>query len=181
MSVEAFMAWYDGQPDGRRYELLDGRVYEMQAERLAHLRAKSAVHLALAAEIARRNLPCETFPDGMAVRVDEETVFEPDAAVRCGPLLPGETVLVVDPLIVVDVLSPTAQQIDVFRKFTRYFRNPSIVHYLIVNPADRNLAHHRRVPDGRIESRTYEEGAVSLDPPGLALSLAELFPSSEPA
>jgi Uma2 family endonuclease len=176
MTAQAFMEWREAQPERVRYELYDGRIYEMSAERLIHARMKSRVHREFERQIADRRLPCEALPDGIAVRIDEDTVFEPDTLVRCGPLLPDDTILVVDPMIVVEVASPSSQRIDALDKFARYFHNPSIIHYLIVVPTKRIVIHHKRAPDGRIVGTSYSgEGIARLEPPGLDLSLAELF------
>jgi Uma2 family endonuclease len=176
MNAQAFMDWREAQAEGVRYELYDGRVYEMSAERLIHVRMKSRIHRQFERQIADRRLPCEALPDGMAVRVDEDTVFEPDALVRCGPSLPDETILILDPLIVVEVASPSSQRIDALDKFARYFNNSSIVHYLIIVPTKRIVIHHTRADDGRIVGRSYiDTGIVRLEPPGLELSLVELF------
>jgi Uma2 family endonuclease len=176
LTAAAFMDWYEAQPPGRRYELLDGVVYEMQAERLIHARTKAWVHAVLGQQIGAKGLPCEALPDGMAVLVDEETVFKPDATVRCGPPLPDDTILLLDPLIVVEVALPSSQRVDVLEKFSRYFCNPHIVHYLIVVPTARIVIHHKRTAGDRIEAKSYESGAVPLDPPGFELALADLFP-----
>jgi Uma2 family endonuclease len=176
LTAEAFMAWYEAQPAGRRYELFDGVAYEMQAERLIHAEIKARVSYAFHRQITEHHLPCQALGDGMAVRVDAETVFEPDASVRCGPPLPDDTILLLDPMIVVEVASPTTQRIDVLEKFTRYFRNPHIVHYLIVSPRTRMVIHHKRIADDRVETKGYDSGAIPLDPPGFELALADLFP-----
>jgi Uma2 family endonuclease len=175
MTAEEFMAWYDTQPEGRRYELLGGIVYEMQGERVRHNEVKQRVSGSFRSQIADRKLRCQNFADGMAVRVDAETVFEPDAMVRCGSRVPGDATLIQDPLIVVEILSPTTQHVDVFRKFNRYFNNPSLVHYLIINSIDANAVHHRRNEQGRIESSSHAGGVIEFDPPGLALDLDQLF------
>jgi Uma2 family endonuclease len=175
MTAEEFMAWYDTQPEGRRYELLGGIVYEMQRERARHNRVKTRITLSMQGQIDPKKLPCENYSDGMAVRVDAETVFEPDAMVRCGPRVPGDATLIQGPLIVVEILSPTTQHVDVFRKFNRYFNNPSLVHYLIINSIDANAVHHRRNEQGRIESRSHNGGVIQFDPPGLTLDLDQLF------
>ena len=70
----------------------------------------------------------------MAVEVDEHTVYEPDALVRCGPPLPPNAVKLSDPIIVVEVLSPSTSARDVGAKLADYFRLPSVRHYLIVRP-----------------------------------------------
>jgi len=45
------------------------------------------------------------FADGMAVRADDSD-FEPDAQMRCGPELPREATHISDPFVLVEVLSP---------------------------------------------------------------------------
>ena len=174
-TAEAFMAWYDEQPDGRRYELFNGQIYEMQGEQATHARAKLQITNALAAAISSRNLPCEAFVDSLGIRVDETNVFEPDVFVHCGPPVAGDTVLIVNPVIVVEVLSPASQRVDVVRKFNGYFRNPAVRHYVIVDSVEGSLVHHRRTPDGRIESSHHAAGRLTLDPPGLELDLEALF------
>ena len=175
MSAEAFMRWYEEQAEGVRCELFDGLIFEMSAERLTHVRVKSRVHRQFERQIGERRLPCEAMVDGMAVLVDGDNVFEPDVLVRCGQPLPGETTLILDPLIVVEVASPSTQRIDALDKFARYFRNAALVHYLIVVPTKRLVIHHARADDGRIISASYDRGSIRLEPPGLDLSLAELF------
>ena len=98
--------------------------------------------------------------------------------VRFGPPLPGDTLITVDPVIVVEVASPSTQRADALLKLTRYFRNVSIQHYLIVMPNQRSLLHHRRGDGGRIETTVHVAGHVRLDPPGLDLCLeTRLLPS----
>src|SRR5204862_152363 len=120
----------EGRPG--RYELYDGVVYAMSPERAIHAETKLAVHLALVAAIRERSLPCHVLPDGMTVRIDAATAFEPDASVYCGAELPPSALEVTNPVIVVDVLSPSPQRIDSSVKLPAYFRAPSVMHYLIV-------------------------------------------------
>jgi Uma2 family endonuclease len=95
---------------------------------------------ALGDEVAAAGLPCQVFPDGMAVRIDDGT----DASVRCGPKLPEEAVQFSDPVVVVEVLSPSTRAQDTGAKLEAYFRLPSVRHYLIVNTATRSVIHHAR-------------------------------------
>ena len=148
----------------------------MASERATHARVKYAVTRAFERAIEEARLPCEAFVDGMAVRVDDKTVFEPDALVRCGPPLPGETVLILDPIIVVEVASPSTQRVDAVTKLTRYFHNASIMHYVIVLPGPRSVCHHRRGAGDSIETTILTSGRLQLDPPGMSLEVAALFP-----
>jgi Uma2 family endonuclease len=89
-----------------RYELHAGTVYAMAPERAGHAAAKFAVQTALRSGIRRAGLPCHMLPDGMTVRIDQQTAYEPDALVYCGPKIPDASVEVPDPVILVEVLSP---------------------------------------------------------------------------
>ncbi len=178
MTADAFLAWSERQTGDARHELLDGHVHVMAAERAVHARTKLAMTRLLQAGIARAGLACEAFVDGMAVRVDDDTVFEPDALVRCGAPLPDDAVVIVDPIIVVEVASPSTQRVDALLKLTRYFRNVSIVHYLVVLPSERIVLHHRRGTGDGIETTIHAAGVLRLDPPGIDLDLAALFPTA---
>jgi len=46
-----------------------------------------------------------------------------------------------------------------------------------VDPDDRLVVHHRRREDGEIVTRVVESGDLMLDPPGLTVSLADIFPA----
>ena len=49
------------------------------------------------------------------------------------------------------------------------------MHYLILDPRERGLVHHKRAEGGLIETRIVSEGALRLNPPGLVLKMADLF------
>jgi Uma2 family endonuclease len=177
MTSDEFIAWAMEQPEGERYELVQGRVVGMAPERAAHARAKGRIFRALGDAIRAAGLPCEAFPDGMSVEVDAETIYEPDALVRCGEPLPDEAVKLDDPLVVVEVLSPSTQAVDAGAKLEDYFRLPSLRHYLLVKTGNRSVVHHRRGEAGRIETRILRgEGRLELDPPGLVLDIRTFFP-----
>jgi Uma2 family endonuclease len=173
-TADEFIAWALEQPAGR-FELDSGVVVAMAPERVSHGRAKSQAWLALRLAIAARGLGCEAFPDSATVRIDDRTVYEPDALVRCGPALPGNAIEVNDPVIVVEVVSPSSRGIDKGAKLASYFSLPSVRHYLIVDTDKRVVIHHHLVEEGRIESRFLREGPLTLDPPGLTIEVQDIF------
>jgi Uma2 family endonuclease len=82
-TADEFLDWAAEQPNGR-FELAGGVLVAMAPETAGHLRVKFAAAKALEAAIAERNIPCEAMIDGMSVRINDQTVYEPDALVRCG-------------------------------------------------------------------------------------------------
>lgn len=175
MTSDAFIAWAMEQPEGERYELVDGFIVRMASERAAHARTKGRIYECLAQAVRAAGLPCEAYPDGMAVEVDDHTIYEPDALVRYGAPLPDDAVKLNDPVIVVEVRSPSTGGRDAGAKLADYFRLPSVRHYLIVRTEDRAIIHHARGEDGAIATSIVREGTLRLDPPGIMLT--ELFPA----
>ena len=124
MDVAAFLDWTDGV-DGR-WELDRGIPVEMQSERVAHLRAKGRVYAAFLAALAGRGLPCEALPDGATVVTRTESVYIPDALIRCGDEPGDQTIAISDPVVIVEVLSPPNSLIEMTTKIDGYFSLPSV-------------------------------------------------------
>ncbi|CAN5782465.1 Uma2 family endonuclease [soil metagenome] len=173
-TADEFIAWALEQPAGR-FELDNGMVVAMAPERVSHSRAKRNATIALHNAIGARGLACEALPDGASVRVNDRTVYEPDALVRCGPPSPGDAVEVSDPVIVVEVVSPSSRGIDAGAKLASYLSLPSVRHYLIVDTDKRVVIHHRRSNEGPIGVHILHDGPLTLDPPGLAIDVQDIF------
>lgn len=174
MDVDAFLAWVETQPRGR-YELYGGKVVAMAPERAAHARAKAELWLALRNAIRAADLPCEAFIDGLGIRTGTDTFYESDVFVRCGERLPGDVIETDDPVIIVEVNSPSTSNIDTGLKLADYFRLPSLRHYLVVDAARGRAIHHARDESGNLTAHILAGGLVRFDPPKLELNLDEVF------
>jgi Uma2 family endonuclease len=174
MSVPEFLAWAETQETGR-YELVRGEVVAMASERAEHVRAKTKVWHALDEAIRRAGAPCEAFVDGLAVAIDAQTAYIPDALVNCGEAVAPDSLLAPSPVIVVEVLSPSSRNIDKSVKLADYFRLPCLVHYLVVDLGRRLVLHYRRKGEEPITVTIVREGVIALDPPGLEIALPEIF------
>ena len=103
MTVDEFLVWAERQP--KCHVLVGGEVFAMSPECARLTRVKAAVYVALVRAIRGAALPCEALPDGMTVRIDVRTAYEPDALVYCGERRPGDAIEV-NPMIVAEVVSP---------------------------------------------------------------------------
>jgi Uma2 family endonuclease len=173
MKVDEYLAWAQAHPG--RYELRDGEIVARSPEGAGHAAVKFAVQTALLAGIRAHGLPCHMLPDGMTVRIDETTAYEPDALVYCGPKLEPSAIEVPAPIIVVEALSPSTRRIDAAAKLAGYFRVPSVAHYLIVDPNKPLILHHARGSRDTILTHIVTQGAVDLDPPGLTVALTDIY------
>lgn len=177
MTVDEYLAWAEGRPG--RFELHCGEIYSMAPERAIHAELKYAVQTALREGIGKAGLPCHMLPDGMTVRVDRYTAHEPDALVYCGLKLPRAAVEVPNPVIVVEVLSPSTRHIDAAAKLGGYSSIQSIRHYLIFDPDGRPTLHHERTASDTFVTRIVRGGPLRLDPPGLEIDLDPLHALTE--
>ena len=174
LTRKQFREWAEARPG--RYERLAGEPAAMSPERIQHARIKSRVWAALDQAIHAAGVACEALPDGVTIEVDADTDYEPDAIVNCGPPAPGDAVAATNPVIVVEVLSRGTQSIDLGDKLADYFRVPSVQHCLVVRATRREVIHHRRV-GAEILTQVVNLGAITLDPPRIAINVVDLYPA----
>ncbi|MGO9174206.1 MAG: Uma2 family endonuclease [Rhodomicrobium sp.] len=175
LSADAFLEWAEAQESGR-YQLIGGEIVAMAPERVEHTYVKFQVAKALEAAIAEAKLPCRAFVDGVSVKIDDATVFEPDALVNCGAPIQRNSLIAPNPVIVVEVISPTSTRRDLAVKFTNYFRHPGVQHYLVVVLENRTIIQHSRAEGDTLKTRIAGIGdRVTFDPPGIAVAVSDLF------
>jgi Uma2 family endonuclease len=107
----------------------------------------------------------------MTVPIDAHTAYGPDVVVNCAEPIPPNQLTVPNPIIVVEVTSPSTVHTDTSAKLIGYFKLPSVAHYLVLNPDFMNVTHHarERTPD------VLSEGSLRLDLPGLEVGVADVL------
>jgi Uma2 family endonuclease len=174
MTVPQFLDWAAAQPAGR-YELENGRVLKMSPERNRHVDVKMVAWLSLRNAISRAKVPFHASGDGITVVIDEHTAREPDVTVQSIPVDP-DALTANEPVIVVEVVSPSSERSDTGAKVAEYFRVPSIRHYLIVDPRGRSVIRHsRRETSPLIDTEVVTSGDIELSQPGITIPVAELL------
>ena len=174
LNVDQFLAWSIQQEEGK-YELVDGVVIMQQSQQWMHSRVKLEVAVALREAIKKAGVAFYVGSDGPTVRIAERKAFIPDALVAPLPEPASDSLEIPNPAIVVEVLSPSTARMDATTKLRGYFEVPSIQHYLIVDPEDCTITHHKRGTGSTLETRIVGEGALALDPPGLEIRLSDIF------
>jgi Uma2 family endonuclease len=173
MSRQEYRAWAEQQSAGR-FERVNGVVVAMAPERAGHNRRKALAWQVLRQAVQAAGLSCEVYIDGMTIEVGDSD-YEPDAVVHCGDRLPDDAVTVPNPLIIVEVLSPSTSATDRAWKLQEYFRLPSLLHYLIVWADKQQIAHHRRGDEGAIETQVVIGGEITLEPLGITIHAEEIY------
>ena len=174
LSRDEYRRWAETQPGGR-YELVRGEVVAMAPERAAHVLVKARVWQALDRAIRAAGLPCEALADGATVEVGDDTDYQPDALVTCGARMADDAIAAPNPVVVVEVLSPSTQSVDTGAKLADYFGVTSILHYLIVRADRPAVVYHRRRKDGAIETQLLGAGRITLDPLGISILIEDFY------
>jgi Uma2 family endonuclease len=65
--------------------------------------------------------------------------------------------------------------VDTGSKLAGYFSLPSVRHYLIIDTERRALIHHHRGDGDLIMVSILRDGALTLEPPGLAIDIPDIF------
>jgi len=162
-----------------RYEYWDGDIVCMSGGTEAHGRISGNVYYRL-----RRNLEgrdCLAFTADTAVRTPTLLPYRyPDVTVACGDLkfqnIRGVDALV-NPILIVEVLSPTAELHDREDKFTAYKAIRSFKEYLLIAQDALRISHHIRQEDGRWlnEEVTEANTLLSLGCINISLSPPEIY------
>ena len=96
--------------------------------------------------------------------------------VNCGAPISRRCLIAPNSIIVVEVISPTSTRRDLAVKFTNYFRHPGVQHYLVVVMENRTVILHSRAEDDTLKTRIAGIGGrLTLDPPGIAVEVSDLF------
>jgi Uma2 family endonuclease len=172
-NVDQFLAWVGQQEEGK-YELVDGVVIMQQSPQWVHSKVKLAITMALHEAVRKTGAAFYVAVDGPTVRVAERVAFVPDALVAPLPEPAPDSLEIANPVVVVEVLSPSTARTDATTKLRGYFEVPSVQHYLIVDPERQMITHHKRGV-ATIETRVVAEGTLRLDPPGLEIRLSDTF------
>jgi Uma2 family endonuclease len=179
MTADEFLAWAEAQlPEAGKFELWDGEVVVRHGPgfegRSEHWDSKGAMYRALCEAVERAGLPCFVAVDGPMVRLSTNKMARPDVLVYCGAKVPRGVQEVPNPMIVIEVLSPTTKRRDHGIKLEGYFTLPSLAHYLIIDPDRALLIHHKR-GGADVVPEIVTGPRLRLDPPGLDVDLTKVL------
>ncbi|GAB3332488.1 hypothetical protein GCM10027299_39040 [Larkinella ripae] len=108
-----------------KHEYLDGVIYDMTGGSPAHSLLANNVGAELRS--ALRGKPCLVYNSDLALAVSETQYVYPDASIICGPVQ-GFDVNKKDannPLVIIEVFSPSTKGYDKRREFSLYRQIPS--------------------------------------------------------
>ena len=168
------------QAGDARFEYWDGEIVCMSGGSRAHGMISSNVHGSLV--IGLRGGRCRAFTGDMAIWTPALPPYRyPDASAACGELEFKNTHgldALVNPVLVVEVTSPSTVRRDEGEKFLAYQAIPSLRDYLLVSQdAPRVTRYTRREDAGAWERRdvTDLDASLQLESIGCALKMRDIY------
>ena len=130
-------------------EYLEGEIYAMAGGSPAH--NQIAVNLIIDLGLAFRGKPCRVLNSDTRVAVNANSFYTyPDLSIVCGPLqfVPDHNDTITNPLIIIEVLSPSIRNYDRGLKFERYRSIPTLQAYVVVDSERVFIECYRKVEHG---------------------------------
>src|SRR5215472_8446086 len=176
LTVEEFL---DVSPnDQRHYQLIDGIIVAMAPPATPHQVIAARLGGEIYASLNATHPQCVVraqagiAPQGLQGRDH----FETDLTVSCSPLDRDDRGIVSDPVLIVEILSPSTDRDDVFIKLPAYQRIPSLKEILYVETGRVGAAVYRRRERGWEEIRiTSADARLQLETVGLDIALGALY------
>lgn len=166
-SLEEFLGW-ESQQEGR-WEFDGLEPHLMTGGSTIHNQITGALEFAI-----RRRLspPCRVFRETMRLRL-ARTLRYPDLMVVCSPLTFATELT--DPVVLVEVLSPSSLKTDRIHKNREYEEVSSVQRYIILEQDVTAAEVYSRQGDLWVRSTVINEGNLVMPEIGMEVPLAEIY------
>ena len=158
-------------------EYYDGQMYAMSGARLPHIRIAGNLQANLHNQL--RDGPCEVLANDMRVSINDEAFVYPDLVIVCGEpeLRDTEFDNLLNPRVVIEILSRSTERWDRGGKFTHYQRLPTLQHYVLVGQSTPFIERFDRQNDGSWPSTLIDwpDGVLTFESVGVAIAIADIY------
>lgn len=145
MSAEEYLAWERTQTE--RHEYYAGEVFSQAGGTRRHSLIGSNVLRVIGNALESRD--CQAHGSDMKIHIEATGYYAyPDVSVVCPPIQGDSEDAITNPVLIVEVLSPSTADFDRGTKFDHYRQIPSLKEYLIFWQDEPRVEQHTRTDDG---------------------------------
>lgn len=176
VTVEGFDAFVGAQGDTALFELVEGVIVMMTNPTEVH--EQIAGNIGAPLKLAMDARGCRTYQGGMRVQRSDDPrdtdKTRPDVVVRCGAVGAGS--YITDPLVIIEVLSPSTIDVDRGPKLDFYKSLPTVRHIAFIYQDQMRVEHYRRAEQGfELEVLKRPEGALYFEAVEFRIDLARIY------
>ncbi|MBC7870972.1 MAG: Uma2 family endonuclease [Chitinophagaceae bacterium] len=174
-TVEEYLSFERASEE--KHEYLAGEIYLMTGASRKH--NIIGVNVTTILNIQLRGRHCEAYANDMRVRVSVKNYTYPDFTVVCGTpeFEDAEVDTLLNPTVIIEVLSPSTEQYDRSKKFQNYRTLNSLQEYVLIAQDTPRIERYLRQENGQwlFSDTTLLEAAIELSSIGCSLPLAEVY------
>ena len=169
MTLDEFLVWEHGQE--MRWEFDGFAPVAMTGGTADHSAIQLNIYLSVGGRL--RGKSCRLFTADMKVLV-AGSIRYPDAFVACTPV-PGGALVVTDPVVIFEVLSPSTASTDISAKNQEYRDTPSVQRYVMLVQDRQQAIVFARAGDDWMGHIVSADTILHMPEIGISVPLAELY------
>ncbi|MBO9614051.1 MAG: Uma2 family endonuclease [Dyadobacter sp.] len=164
-------------------EYYRGEIFAMAGAGLNHTQIKENLSVEVGAFLKGKQ--CRGLSGDMRVHIPENTLYTyPDYLIVCGKpeLLDGRKDTLLNPSVIVEILSPSTEGYDQGKKFHFYQGLKSLVEYVLIDSQEIGARVYRKGSEGIwfLSSESYDiEGSIEIGHIGLTLKMVDIYAQTE--
>jgi Uma2 family endonuclease len=162
---------------GEKHEYYEGEIFSMSGASINHNRISMNLSHLLKSKLDGQN--CEPFGSDLRIHVPKNTLYTyPDFSIICGDLKTTDDKFdtVVNPTVIVEILSPSTQRYDRLEKFSLYRDIETFKEYILVDSRKLHIQKHQFTEEGWLLS-DYKNinDAILINAVNISFSLKDIY------
>jgi Uma2 family endonuclease len=163
-------------------EYYQGEIFAMSGAKVPHNRIAGNLYFSLKSKL--KGSRCEPFNSDQRIHIEKNTLFTyPDISVVCGKVetLNNDDYNVLNPTVIIEVLSPSTRNYDRGEKFKLYRDIPSLKEYILVDSEKPDVECWHLNENSRWELTEYKDinAEITLESLQLQIAMAETYSGIE--
>ena len=161
-----------------RHEYYQGETFAMAGGSVTHARIMQNTARAIGNALDGKG--CEAFGSDLRIRIEAFGLYTyPDMSIVCDDLkyYKDRTDTIVNPVVIIEALSPGTESYDRGEKFAFYREIPALQEYLLILSAKMQVEHYRRQESGQWLLTVYNkpDDLVLIESVAERIPIAELY------
>ncbi|MEM7539106.1 MAG: Uma2 family endonuclease [Chloroflexota bacterium] len=161
-------------------DYIDGQLYQMAGASLNHNLILSDTLVELSIHFRQQKNGCKVLPSDMRVRMGDSYTY-PDIVIICGQPEVESNDILVNPTIVIEVLSPSTEAYDRGAKSKKFRTVESLKEYALISQDSPHIEHYIRQDNNQwlFSEASALDGSLYLPSIDCTLNLADIYQQIE--
>ena len=176
LTIEEYLEWENVQTE--KHEYYRGEIFAMSGTKLPHNKVAGNLYYQLRNKLNDKS--CEPYGSDLRVYIEQNTLFTyPDITVVCGDVATrnDDQFNLLNPTVIMEVLSPSTMGYDRGDKFQLYKEIPSLKEYTLADPETNTIENFHINAEGNWQVSAYTDiqSSLYLNSLGIHIALMDIF------